>query len=108
MSPVSDLNLLHRWTDRGDARAFREIVSRYAPMVYGTCTRILRNATEAEDVTQECFEVLARTRKQPRQHLAAWLHRVATNRSLNRATSEQLRKTREMVYVAESRFRLEP
>jgi DNA-directed RNA polymerase specialized sigma24 family protein len=44
---------------RGAAEAFQTIVSRHAGMVYATCRRILRNATDAEDMAQECFETLA-------------------------------------------------
>lgn len=64
-------------------------------MVYATCRRILRNATEAEDVTQECFETLAQVHKGPKRHLGAWLHAVATNRSLNRLRAEKRRRERE-------------
>ncbi len=92
---MTDSTLLQRWTDRRDAEAFREITSRYAAMVYATCVRILGNATEAEDVAQECFETLAQTGKGPRDHLGAWLHAVATNRSLNRIRAEKRRRDRE-------------
>jgi len=105
---MTDLALLQRWTDRRDAQAFREIVSRYAAMVYTTCVRILRNSAEAEDVTQECFEVLAQGRGGPTEHLGAWLHRVATNRALDRIRSEQRRKTREADFVAEQPSHAEP
>ena len=105
---MTDLALLQRWTDRRDAQAFKEIVSRYASMVYMTCTRILRNSADAEDVTQECFEVLAQGRGGPTEHLGAWLHRVATNRALDRIRSEQRRKTREADFVAEQSSRVEP
>jgi len=88
MSPLTDERLLERWSDRRDAGAFREIAARYAAMVYATCRRILGNATEAEDVTQECFETLAQVDKGPKKHLGAWLHAVATNRSLNRLRAE--------------------
>lgn len=104
---MSDLALLQRWTDRRDAQAFKEIVSRYAPMVYATCRRILGNATEAEDLTQECFEVLARTQQGPTEHLGAWLHRVATNRALDSARSELQRKAREERFVVEHGSRVE-
>lgn len=97
---MSDVVLLRRWMDKRDAQAFKEIVSRYAPMVYATCTRVLSNTTEAEDITQECFEVLARTDRRPTEHLGAWLHRVATNRALDRLRSEQRRKVREVDFVA--------
>ena len=105
---MTDLALLRRWTDQRDAAAFKEIVSRYAPMVYATCRRILRNRTEAEDITQECLETLVRTSRVPTEHLGAWLHRVATNRSLDRVRSERRRKTREANFVAGQPLQVEP
>jgi len=105
---VTDLALLQRWTDRRDAQAFKQIVSRYASMVYATCIRILHNSAEAEDVTQECFESLALGPRRPTEHLGPWLHRVATNRALDRIRSEQRRKTREAGFVAELPSRVEP
>jgi len=101
MAPITDGRLLQRWFDRRDAEAFREIAARYAAMVYATCKRILGNATEAEDVTQECFEILAQGDKRPKKHVGAWLHAVATNRSLNRVRAEKRRRDRETRFAAE-------
>ncbi len=95
-----DLELLEQWASRRDANAFRDIVSRYGPMVYGTCRRVLRDAVEAEDITQECFEFLAQTRNGPRQHLGGWLHTLATHRSLNRLKETHRRRERETRYAA--------
>ena len=55
---ISDLDLLKRWTSRRDAKAYRDIVSRYGSMVYDTCRRVFDHAAEAQDVNQECFERL--------------------------------------------------
>ncbi len=98
---TNDPTLLNRWANRRDAEAFKELASRHAAMVYATCLRILANATEAEDVTQECFEKLATANKTPKGHLGAWLHRVATNASLNRIRAENRRKEREARFAAE-------
>ncbi|MDX9973259.1 MAG: sigma-70 family RNA polymerase sigma factor [FCB group bacterium] len=98
---TNDLDLGWRWVTRRDAGAFQALVARHAGMVYGTCRRVLGNATEAEDVAQECFEILARTPKWPEGSLGAWLHRVATNRCLNRLKSERRRVDREERYVRE-------
>lgn len=105
---MTDLALLERWLDRRDAQAFKEIVARYASMVYATCLRILRNSADAEDVTQECFETLALGRGRPVQDLAAWLHRIATNRALDRIRSEQRRQAREAKYAAEQPVLADP
>jgi len=79
-----------------DADAFAEIVSRYSAMVYGTCKRVTRNPTDAEDVAQECFIELARVRRTITPSLGGWLHRVAVRRSLNRLKAESRRKRREV------------
>jgi RNA polymerase sigma factor (sigma-70 family) len=92
---MTDMALLDRWLHRRDAEAFNAIIARYAPMVYATSRRVLCNATEAEDVTQECFELLAETSRVPSRHLGGWLHRVATNRARNRVREERRRKERE-------------
>lgn len=105
---MSDLTLLEEWTARRDAQAFRALVLQYGPMVFGTCRRILGNGTEAEDVTQECFEVLAQARRRPAEHLGAWLHRVATNRALDRIRSERRRKQREARFATEQPSQAEP
>jgi RNA polymerase sigma factor (sigma-70 family) len=93
--------LLARWSREGDAEAFKEIASRYAPMVYGTCKRILRNGSEAEDAAQECFATLAFARKGPKEHLGAWLHAVATTCCVARMRSDKRRKAREARFASE-------
>jgi RNA polymerase sigma factor (sigma-70 family) len=98
---VSDQDLLTRWMERHDAEAFREIASRHSGMVYATCKRVLGDATEAEDVAQECFEMLARKGKQAGSFVGAWLHKVATNRCLMRLRAEKRRRDREMRFAAE-------
>lgn len=78
-----DAELMERWVGRRDAAAFDELVTQYASMVYGTCQRILRNPSDAEDLTQECFLTLSRAETKVSESLGGWLHRVATNRALS-------------------------
>ncbi len=99
MIAVTDEALFERWVKGRDAEAFREIASRHAGVVHATCRRILQDATEAEDVAQECFETLAKTSRSTGPYLGAWLHRVATNLSLNRVKSGKRRKLRERRYA---------
>lgn len=96
---TSDLALLHQWRTRHDARAFNELAARHTPMVYATCRRVLRDESSAEDVTQECFEMLATAKRPPKSQLPAWLHRVATNRSLDKLRTARRRMQREREYV---------
>lgn len=93
---VFDRQLLAQWVAQRDADAFGALVVRHLPMVYGTCRRILGDASEAEGVAQECFEILAeRASTRVGGYLGAWLHRVATNRALSRLRSDARRKARE-------------
>lgn len=76
----------------GDQRAQSALVQRHMPRVYAVSKRMLGDAHEAEDVTQETF---IRAWKmlpdwEPRAQLSTWLHRVALNLCYDR-----LRKKRE-------------
>ncbi len=70
---LPDAALLERWITNRDAEALSELVSRYADLVYGVCRRVVRNEADAEDVAQDCFLRLARTKSPPRSSLAGWL-----------------------------------
>lgn len=96
---MDDLALLHKWRIEREAGAFKQIVTRHAGMVYATCRRILGNAQDAEDVAQECFELLAEGRGNPKEQLGAWLHKVATNRALDRLRTDKRRRTREAKFT---------
>ena len=87
---LTDAVLQARWSQKRDAEAFRELVNRYASMVFATSRRILRNAADAEEVTQDCFLKLCQLR-QPAENLAAWLHRTATNKSIDVLRSQSRR-----------------
>jgi hypothetical protein len=53
--PKTDSVLHSRWSDRRDAEAFAELISRHAAMVHGTCLRLLKNVSDAEDITPRVF-----------------------------------------------------
>lgn len=95
----SDHIYLQHWLRHRDANAFQELTAKYSGLVYATSLRITRDRTEAEDVTQECFAALSTVARVPRSPLGAWLHRVATNDSLNRIKARQRRETREERYA---------
>ena len=96
----SDKTLLERWRTQRDADAFKSLAGRHAGMVYAVCNRILHNAAEAEEAAQECFEALAMARtKTYSGSVGAWLHGVATNRSLQRLRSEGRRRKHEQRFA---------
>ncbi len=58
---------------------------RYGPVVYARCRRLLKDASLAEDATQEVFvRVFRHLDKAPDERAAlAWIYRIATNWCLN-------------------------
>jgi len=78
-SEVPDAELLRRFASARDEQAFRAIVSRYGPVVWSVCRRLVRNHHDAEDAFQATLLVF--TRKASELHTAtaigSWLYAVA-------------------------------
>jgi RNA polymerase sigma-70 factor (ECF subfamily) len=87
--------LFLRKLQRGDAKAFRELVRKHQDRIYSLCYRMLGDSAEAEDVAQEVF--LAVHKHLPRFRgdcrLSTWLYRVAKNHCLNRIKYRERRET---------------
>jgi RNA polymerase sigma-70 factor (ECF subfamily) len=72
-----------------DATSYRrradQLYREYGPLVYRRCLRLLRNADEARDATQEVFVKLLRDidRLEAGENALPWAYRVATNHCLN-------------------------
>lgn len=96
---ISDTALLERWIHRRDPEAMAAIIKRHSAMVYATCRRVTGNATDAEDVAQECFLKLASVRHAGAS-LAGLLHTMATRLALNKARGDSRRRMREAEYTA--------
>ena len=75
-----DLELARRH-GRGDVRAFEEVYSRYAVMVFNLALRLSGDADEAADLTQEIFLRVYRHLDSfsGRSALKTWIFRVALN-----------------------------
>ncbi len=69
-----------------DEVGFADLVRRHQGMVYGVAWHFLRNAAEAEELSQEVFLALYRHRAKivSAEHLAAWLRQVASRKCLDR------------------------
>ncbi|MGI4879731.1 MAG: RNA polymerase sigma factor [Janthinobacterium lividum] len=88
-----DTRLIHR-VGRGEPAATRLLVAAKLPRVLGLATRMLRDASEAEDVAQEAFVRVWRTAGawQPgRARFDTWLHKVVLN-----LCRDRLRRRREV------------
>ncbi|AWM37963.1 ECF RNA polymerase sigma factor SigE [Gemmata obscuriglobus] len=90
---VPDDELLRRFARHGDHDAFAALVTRYGPLVYGACRRLLPDPLDVEDAFQAAFIVLVRRAGAVRgRPVGPWLHRVAvlTARSLRRRNAVRL------------------
>ena len=75
----------------GDPEAFRRLVERESRSVIATCTRILGDRTEAEDVAQEAFVTAYRSFGSWRSEgsFGAWLSRIAVRLAIRRAAQRK-------------------
>ncbi len=90
---LSDGQLLERFIDSRDERAFEAIVQRHGPMVLTTCRAVLKDRHASEDAFQSAFASLVRRASTLRNAdaLGGWLHRVAYREAV-RASSEASRR----------------
>lgn len=79
----NDSELVHA-AQRGDQRAFAQLVEKYEARVYNLARKMVRDPQDAEDVLQETFISAFRHLKgfQGAASFSTWLYRIATNASL--------------------------
>ena len=77
-----DLNI--QLAANGDVNAFEELYSSHHRRVYSLCLRMTRNASDAEDLTQDVFVQLFRKLKTFRgeSSFTTWLHHLTVNQVL--------------------------
>lgn len=85
----------------GDQYAFAELYDRYFDRVYDFLTRMMRNRSEAEDVTQDTFirAMNSLERLDNPSSFKSWLFTIARNTALNRI--EKAGRSRPMPVVGE-------
>jgi RNA polymerase sigma-70 factor, ECF subfamily len=84
-SPQSDEDLVAS-TLRGEEEAFSQLYDRYRQRIYATVYRIIQDAAEAQDATQEVFIKLFRSLSDwnPRKaKFSTWLYRLAANQAID-------------------------
>ncbi len=83
ISTAKDFDLT-KLAAKGNMAAFEEVYNRHHRRVYSICLRMLQNATEAEDLTQDVFIQLHRKIGSFRGDSAftTWLHRLTVNQVL--------------------------
>lgn len=99
---MSETELLKAFTESRSEPAFAQLVRRYANLVYSVAKRRLANASLAEDITQIVFIRLAKAPPRVASHaeLAAWLHRITVNVTIDLWRTETRRRNREQQAIA--------
>jgi len=89
--------LLERYLRVRDQGAFEILIRRHGDMVFGTCLRILRNRSDAEDAFQAVFLVLLKKASglTQRKILGDWLYGVAYHTALKARYLAAKRRARE-------------
>ena len=87
-APILHDELVER-CKQGDSRSYGELYQKYCKAMYNTSLRIVNNAGDAEDVTQEAFtDAFGSINSfQYKSTFGAWLKKIVINKSIN-----QLRK----------------
>jgi RNA polymerase sigma factor (sigma-70 family) len=94
---ASDRELLERFCAGRDEPAFTQLLRRHGPMVLQVGRRVLRRETDAEDVLQATFLLLARKAAsiRKRESVGSWLHGVAYRLALQARHREARRGAHE-------------
>lgn len=91
-----DIRLMVRVRDHDDAEAFAELVDHYQHRLVGVLQHVLGgHHEEAEDLAQEVFLRVYRTRKKyrPKAKFATWLFTIANNLALNSIRNRKRKPT---------------
>lgn len=88
-----DIRLMLRVRDADDTAAFAELVERFQHRLVAVMHHLVGSAEEAEDLAQEVFLRVFRTRKKytPKAKFSTWLFTIANNLALNALRDRQRR-----------------
>lgn len=88
-----DIRLMLRVRDADDTAAFAELVDRFQNRLVAVMHHLVGSADEAEDLAQEVFLRVFRTRKKytPKAKFSTWLFTIANNLALNALRDRQRR-----------------
>jgi RNA polymerase sigma factor (sigma-70 family) len=94
---MNDAQLLQNFAEQNSESAFRTLVERHLPLVFGTARRMTGENALAEDIAQTVFILLAGKAKRLGSGtiLSGWLYRTTRFVASRALTAEQRRRRRE-------------
>jgi RNA polymerase sigma-70 factor (ECF subfamily) len=94
---AADGELLECFLGRRDETAFKALLQRHGPMVWGVCRRVLRDTHDTEDAFQATILVLVRKAASllARRTVGNWLYGVAYHTALKARAAAWKRRTKE-------------
>src|SRR5687768_15892003 len=94
---VYDYKLVRSALDKGDQKAFAELLQRYRESVYYMMLRMCNNKDDAEDLTIEAFGRAFKKLDQysPDYAFSTWLFKIASNNAI-----DFIRKKKQMTSVS--------
>ena len=80
-----DLELVRRAVDKGDQKAYAELMSRYRDSIYFMLLKMINNKDDAEDLTIEAFGKAFNRLHQytPNYAFSTWLFKIASNNCID-------------------------
>jgi len=80
-----DFHLIELAKEKGDEKAYAELMQRYKKPVYHMILKMVRNVDDAEDLTIEAFAKAFKNLKKfnPEFTFSTWLFRIATNNCID-------------------------
>jgi RNA polymerase sigma-70 factor, ECF subfamily len=93
-----DVRLMVRVRDHDDRDAFAELVERFQNRVVSVLNHVIGHKDEAEDLAQEVFLRVYRTREKytPKAKFSTWLYTIANNLALN-SVRDRKRKPKQVI-----------
>ena len=94
----ADLDTLLTHVAKGDQAAFEALYDQLSPSVYGLIRKVLRNPSQAEEVTQEVLLEVWRTASRfdpARGRAPTWVLTIAHRRAIDRVRAEEAATARE-------------
>lgn len=99
---MNDAQLLREFAVRKSETAFRSLVERHLPLVFGTARRVTQDSAMAEDIAQTVFLLLAQKASKLSHEtiLSGWLYQTTRFVCSRALRGEQRRRKREETAIA--------